>query len=183
MSGLVCAKDFCIYHTIKAHCLYLSNSIKSTETRSNAPSRAFYFTTQPLMVTNLGTRIIRVLFFVSEAKCDLPSGIIKSAIQKTLCAQESNNSPTAALSIARSVSTSLCGATPLTRQFPIIEARHSSREVSFTVPWTSPVAPSLCQHAATHLLVSTLISDHFFFISRMFSELGSIRCCSDTRCH
>lgn len=124
-------------------------------------------------------RNIHVLFFESVVKYDLPSDIMKYAVQKDFYVHASNNSPTVALYLARSVCASLCRrTTPLTRQFPIIEARHSSRGVSFTVPWTPPAAPSLCQHVATHSLVSALISDNFLFIYRIGPLFNS--CCSDT---
>lgn len=61
----------------------------------------------------------------------------------------------------------LCGTTPQTRLFPIIDPRPLSRGERFTVAWTPPLAASLYQHEATHFLVSTLISDHIFIISRM----------------
>lgn len=78
-----------------------------------------------------------------------------------------------------SLSTCLCSTTPLTRQFPIIETRHSWREASFTVPWKTPGAVLLCQHETTHLLVLTLLSDHFFLIfldSKGLCEILGICC-------
>lgn len=73
----------------------------------------------------------------------------------------------------------LCGTTLQTRLFPIIDPRPLSRGERFTVAWTPPLAASLYQHDATHFLVSTLISDHIFIISRIvqLSELGRMCCC------
>lgn len=72
--------------------------------------------------------------------------------------------------------TSSCGTTSQTRQFPIIEGRHSSREVGFSLTRTCSLTPSLSQPAATHLPEPTLISNLVFLVSRIVwnCELGTV---------
>lgn len=166
-----------IEHLIKLNSQWLLDSLRLKQIGLILYNSVSTTTNQTSISKKLFEKLWRTKHPSFFIQYDLPSHNMKCAIQKCSGTQENNDSPKAASYTVRSVSPSLCGTKPLTRQFPIIEAsRHSSRGGSLTVSLSPSSGTFTLPTPQILLLLSALIRNHISGRVRL-SVLGSVSCC------